>query len=196
MTTTIDDLLAEIAPREKVARILLRQDMLAEHARLDSELEAERALDATENRDPVAPGLANRLLELEAEIEAAKRDFRFRSIGKKAWADLLSEHPPTKDQAKANTRIDHNPETFPLAAIAASCVDPVMTVEQVDKLEQLLTIGQFETLWGACIDANIGGGVDRPKSLAAGLIARVSASFESSAMAMDAPSRGQSSSAE
>lgn len=174
--TTVDDLLAEITAREKTVRILLRQDLLAEHARLDGELVEALNVDARENRDPQGPALAKRLVEFEAEIESAKREFRFRSIGKRAWADLLAKHPPTREQAKTNIRLDHNPETFPLVAIEASCVEPVMTLEQVAKLEDALNLFQFEMLWGACLDANVGGDAS-PKSLVAGPIARVNAEF-------------------
>lgn len=194
--TTIDDLLAEVTAREKTVKILLRQDMLIEHERLDAELVAELHADNEENRDPLGPALAERLVEFEAEIEAAKRPFRFRAIGKRAWADLLAEHPPTKEQlAATNGRIDHNPETLPIVAIAASCVDPPMTVEQVGKLEQALNLAQFEKLWAGCLDANVGS-ADSPKSFAAGPIARVSAALGRSAMGMDGPSLALSSSDE
>lgn len=158
-------------------RVLLRQDMLAEHARMDAELMAELAIDQRENRDPVGPGLAKRLVAYEAEIEAAKRAFTFRAIGKRAWADLLAKHPPTKEQMKLNSRMDHNPLTFPVLAVAASCVDPVMSVEQVTALESALNISVFDQLWMACVEANVGGG-DSPKSLVAGPIAQVSAELE------------------
>jgi hypothetical protein len=172
--TTIDDLLAEITAREKTVKVLLRQDLLAEHARLDAELVETLNVDAQENRDPLGPALAERLVELEAEIEAAKRPFRFKAVGKRAWADLLAQHPPTKDQARDHPRLDHNPETLPAAAIAATCVDPVITPEQAAQLEQALNLTQFEVLWAACLEVNVGGG-DSPKSLAAGSIARASA---------------------
>lgn len=175
--TSIDDLLAEITAREKTVKILLDQRLLAEHERLDAELLAATKLDDEENRDPVGPGLAQKLVEFEAAIEAAKREFRFRAVGKKAWADLLALHPPTKEQTAANARIDHNPETFPGAAIAASCVDPVMTVEQVGRLEEALNLAQFDKLWAACLEANVGA-FDSPKSLVAPLIVRMSDVFE------------------
>lgn len=190
--TTIDDLLAEIAPREKTVRILLRQDLLTEHARLDAELIKELKLDEIENRDPVGPDLARRLVEFEDEIEAAKRAFRFRAIGKKAWADLLALHPPTKDQKNANGRLDHNPETFPVAAIAASCAEPVLTVEQVAQLEQAMNLAQFELLWAGCLDVNVGGGADNPKSLVAGPIARARFELERSATGIHEPSPDRS----
>lgn len=204
--TTIDDLLAEITAREKTVKILLRQDMLAEHARLDAELVEVLNTDAEENRDPLGPALAQRLVDYEEEIEAAKRAFLFRAVGKKPWADLLAQHPPTKEQTNAvkeqtggRGHLDHNPETFPIAAITASCIDVdglgKPSEEQVTKLVEKMTIGQFDKLWAACLDANVGG-FDSPKSPAAGPIARVSAALERSAMGMDEPSLARSSSAE
>lgn len=178
--TTIDDLLAEIQPRTSVARVLLRQDLVEQHAALDAELNAAMIADKHENRTPVAPGLARQLAELEAEIEEAKRSFHFKALGTRAWKKLIGEHPPTKEQLKAIKGVDHNPETFPIAAIAASCTSPVMTAGQVADLEERLNQTQFNQLWEACLDANVGGGRD-PKSLTAGLILRTSAHSASTA---------------
>lgn len=171
----IADILAEAEnpayTRVVVARILLRQDLLAEHEELEADLAAALQGDLRENRSPTAPVISARIVELEAEIEAAKREFRFRSIGHRAWADLMADHPPTKDQLKSFPRIDHNPETFPVAAIAASCVDPVMTVADATTLERVLNDTQFNVLLVKCVEANTGG-VDTPKSAAASGIAR------------------------
>lgn len=175
--TTIDDLLAEVTAREKTVKVLLDQRLLADHERLEAELLEARLVDDQENRDPVAPGLAEALIEFEEQIRAKRRAFRFRSIGKKPWADLLSLHPPTKEQLNVNARLDHNPETFPVAAIAASCVEPLMTVEQVGQLELAMNLAGFDKLWSACLDVNVGGGGDAPKSLVAGLIVQVSAGY-------------------
>jgi hypothetical protein len=130
---------------------------------------------------------------LEAEIDAAKVEFRFQSIGHRAWADLMAAHPPTKEQLKAFNRIDHNPETFPLAAIAASCVEPAMTVDDVGRLERALNDTQFNLLLVRCVEANTGG-IDTPKSAAAGMIRRVNG--QSVNTAVPAASPGQSSLAE
>lgn len=193
--TSIDDLLAEAVAREKSVKILLRQDLLGEHERLEAELQAELELDMRENRDPLGPVLAARLLDFEAEIEAARREFRFRAVGKRPWADLLAAHPPTKEQLQKMARLDHNPETLPTAAVAASCIDPVMTVEQVAQLEQVLNFAQFERLWECCLDVNVaGGGGAVPKSLIAGPIARANA--ELGITAANGVSRGRPSSDE
>jgi hypothetical protein len=172
--TTVEDLLAEITARTATARVLLRQDLVVHHARLEAELQTATDQDGWENRDAVAPSIAAKILELQTEIEAARRPFQFWAIGQRKWADLLAEHPPTKDQRRDAPRLDHNPVTFPAAAIAASLIEPVATLEQVQQLEERLDVSQWNLLWSACLDANVGN-ASVPKSLAAGVIARVNA---------------------
>lgn len=179
--------------RLATAKVLLRQDLVARHHELDVELAVAIARDATTNERDQAPAISQQLVELQDEMEAAKVEFRFRAIGKRAWADLLAKHPPTKvqvQQAKDNktSAWDHNPETFPIAAIAASCIAPEGVDEDaVRRLEAVLTDSQFTVLWRAAVDANLGG-VEVPKSLAAGAILRVSERSASSASAAAAPS--------
>ncbi|MCB0966278.1 MAG: hypothetical protein KDB37_05535 [Ilumatobacter sp.] len=195
--TSIDDVLAVAeAPGHQAtatARILLRQDLVAEHARLDAELQQAIADDARLNRNPVAPGLARQIEELEGRLEGERTEFLFRSIGKRAWADLLAAHPPTKRQVERNKGLDHNPDTFPAAAIAASCVSPEMTLDQVRRLEQALNNSQFDALWARCLEANLGG-VALPKSLTVGMIRR--ANVPSATTAASEASPGASSSGE
>lgn len=174
---TLEEILAEAENpayvRVTSARILLRQDLLALHEELDAELNAAVKLDASMNREPLAPILAKRVEELEAEMEEARVTFKFRALGRRKWADLLRKHPPTKDQLRQNDQVDHNPETFPIAALAASSHGPVMDEDAVRRLEARITDSQFTLLWVKCVEANVGG-MESPKSLAAGVILRVS----------------------
>lgn len=174
MGLTVDDLLAEIAPREAVARVLLRQDLVAQHTALDARLQEAIADDARLNRDPLAHDIAAEIVALEAEMDAARRPFKFRAVGQRKWADLLAANPPTAAQRKDNPRLDHNPVTFPIAAIAASCVDPVLTEAQVYLFEERLDVAQWALLLGACFEANMGAG-NLPKSGLAGAIAHTNA---------------------
>ena len=185
--------------RTATARVLLRQDLVARHSQLETELTVARANDYTTNDPDRAPAIAQQIADLEAEMQAETVEFKFAAIGKKAWADLLAANPPTKEQladelsrAKASGTkprlLDMNPETFPIAAIAASCKQPAGVDEAaVKRLEAALTDAQFTALWMACIEANIGGG-DVPKSLAAGQILRVNGQSATSVSAAAATS--------
>jgi len=67
-----------------------------------------------------------------------------RSIGRGAWEKLKEAHPPTEAQkAKLAAQVKEgeeapvltfNPDTFPVAALAASCESPKMTVEQAQAI--------------------------------------------------------------
>ncbi len=176
MPDSLDEILAQAEDpayvRVATAKVLLRQDLVARHRELEAELAQAIARDASTNDPDRAPDISQQIVDLQAEMDAALVEFRFRNVGKKAWADLLAEHPPTKEQ-RDQLKTDHNPETFPIAAMAASCTEPAgMTVEAVRRLEAALTDSQFTSLWRACIDANLGG-VEVPKSLAAGRILQV-----------------------
>lgn len=164
--------------RVAVARILLRKDLLDAHEALEGELSQAIADDRITNREPVAPEVARRLRALEDEIEATKVPFKFRQVGHKAWADLMARHPPTRKQLEQTKGLDHNPATFPVAALAASCVEPEMTEDHVRRLEAAIDESQFATLWGTCLKVNVGAG-DSPNSQAAGVILRLSGAFES-----------------
>lgn len=162
--SSFDEILAAAKPREAVAKILLNQDLLDQHAELDAQL-----AEAVSSGADVAAStdLARQIGEIEASIEAAKVPFRFVAIGYRRWMDLLRDHPPTKK----HTGVDHNPETFPFAAVAASCADPVMTVEQVHQLVEPFSLVQWEGLWHTCLLVNRGGD-QAPKSLMAGGLIR------------------------
>lgn len=146
------------------------QALRNEHAELDALLPT--LISDTIDDHPERLATAERLTEIEAEMESSLIEFRFRSIGHRAWADLLRDHPPTKAQLQLDRTLDHNPETFPTAAVSASCIEPVMTVAEVERLEAsaLIDVRAWSEIWKACIAANVASA--NPKSQAAGWMLR------------------------
>lgn len=173
MTRSIDEILA-VAEDPAYVRVVtarvpfIRQELRDEHAELARLLPTLVSDDI--NDHPQRQSTAERLAAIEAEIEANTVEFRFRSIGIQAWADLLGKHPPTRAQQAGGRRLDHNEVTFPPAAIAASCVEPVMTVDDVKRLRQseAFDVDAWSRLWDACVRANVAEPV--PKAPLAGLI--------------------------
>ncbi len=173
---SIDDILAAAADpshgREAVARILLRQDLRARHAELDAELSKEMAeYDADITKPEHVHDLAARVAAVEDEMAAAEIVFRFRAMRYVDWMQLIAAHPPTKQQRTENQYLDHNPDTFQPEALAASCVDPVMSVEQAVAMRDALPFDLYTVLWGTCASVSRGGDA-LPKSRVAGLILR------------------------
>lgn len=81
--------------------------------------------------------------ETQAELDAASAALKestvtmvFRSIGRKAYEKLVSEHPPTDEQI-AEAEKDNEPkpayniDTFAPALVLKSCVEPKMTEDEV-----------------------------------------------------------------
>lgn len=65
--------------------------------------------------------------------------FKFRSIGRKRFDDLIFEHPPTEAQIKkakenGSGEANWNEDTFPIALIHACLVDPKMEEHEVKDL--------------------------------------------------------------
>jgi hypothetical protein len=171
--TTIEDILAKAEDpayhRVVTARIpLVAQALRDEHAELDALLPT--LTSDTIDAHPKREATAQRLVEIEEEIADSTIEFRFQAIGHRAWADLLRAHPPTKAQREADKLIDYNPEMFPYEAIAASCADPKMTVEDVRRFEASPStdVQAWMELWSSCISANVV--ATAPKSLAASIL--------------------------
>ena len=171
---TWDRIEAESTPPEVSVSICVRGDLVAEHDRLDGELRRVRDEDDRENRPPQAPQIAQQIQDLEEQIRAAEVEFTFRAIGRKALTDLEATHPATAEQQDAQedgTRLTWNPETYPPALVAASCVAPAgITLARAQHAYETWSTGQWSKLWRACLTANLGSTDPGPKSVLASVI--------------------------
>lgn len=181
-SSDIDRLLADLDDPAfvRVTRIsipIAPQELVDRLDALDAELQAEIA--SGNGINSRVPLLDRQIKDLDTELQPYMREFVFKSLGHKAWADLLAKHPPTAAQVKANKRAEFNENTFPAAAIAATCTSPAMTVEQAEILQahENVTDAQFRMLFSHAVAAQQGG-LNRPKSGTASLYRRMSEAFE------------------
>ncbi len=152
------DLAAEHTPRTDSVRVCMRGDLVAEIARLEQQMARQQVADERTNTPDLAPEIARRILDLQAEAAAHEREFVFTAIGQRAWSALLADHPPTDEQRKAGA--DHNPETFPYEAVAASCTSVAGgTGQDVRRLADRLSLGDWTRIWNCCLAVNLGGTV-------------------------------------
>lgn len=130
---------AEFTPNEMTA-------MVCSDGKLTADIErAELELASLGEDDPSRPELARRIVAMVEELRTKERPFLFRAVGDLAWSDLLAEHAPGED----DVAYGYNPKTFPQAAVAASCVAPVLTYEQAEWLRSTLAPAQWRRLWAA-----------------------------------------------
>lgn len=163
---TFEELKAQFTERTTVAEVLLDQQHFERHAELDRELAKALQEDEQYNRDPLAPDIRRRLEELEAEAEANVARFVFRGIGNGAWIKLQVRYPPSKQDRAAGFEFD--PAGFCAAAVAASCVDPELSVADATWLFENLPDAEWSKVWRATLTVNLGES-NRPKSLLATL---------------------------
>lgn len=181
--TDIKAVLTKAQPRQETARLCLRGDLIHQHKQLVAELTEAERLDEMSNEPDLAPEIAQQIVDLEAEIRAEETEFTFRSIGRRAWSDLMAKYPPSKAEQRIGAEFN---EDFIAAAVAASCVDPAMTDEEARQLEELVTVGQWSELWQACVLAN-GGTGSVGESKAASRVLASSKPSSTSAIGMESP---------
>lgn len=172
----VDELLERLQPRRSTVLLCLDRGLVQEHAEVENQLKQVvqgRGTDLESGQDLLAEQLADRLVELETRLGENQVEFVFESVGARRWADLLAEHPPTKDQRMAIPNVEFNPDTFPAAVVALSACEPKLSLAQARALESQLTVTEWSLLWGAALEANIGGDAV-PKSILAGSIRRQS----------------------
>lgn len=121
MTLSIDDLIATAQPRTLEVRVCARGDLVARHAELVAELEAATHVTGSIGGNPDLRRIADEIAAVEAEQEASTATITLRSVSRRRWMDLLAAHPPRPEDIER--KLDHNPVTFPVAAVAACCDD-------------------------------------------------------------------------
>lgn len=119
------DHLRKKAPVQKTISVILSDAEMEQH---DLCLRAyERLILSNEPEEEAVARAKAALDEAKAALDDVTVEMTFRSIGRKAYDALVLEHPP-RDEDKEHD-YQYNPETFTPALIAASCIEPRMTLD-------------------------------------------------------------------
>ncbi|MFC4006644.1 hypothetical protein ACFOY2_05390 [Nonomuraea purpurea] len=145
---------------EKSVPLCLAGDLQAEFEELERQLQIERtrpdkpgATMAASGRSPAETELAQRIEALRERMQADTTVFRLRALPKKKWSDLVAAHKP-RPEDKENG-LDYNGDTLPVALVAACCVDPQMSVPEVEELvDEVLSQGQWDELYSGAFFLN------------------------------------------
>ena len=141
--TTFDHLRSRMKPIFKTVRLPLDSEIAdafeeskgeVERMKIRAEYKPEDRKVQAEYEDALAKLAEAKALMLENSVE-----FKFRSIGRKRFDDLIFEHPPTEAQIKkakenGSGEANWNEDTFPIALIHACLVDPKMEEHEVKDL--------------------------------------------------------------
>lgn len=146
----LDELIATASPRTQTVQVCARGDLVARHEELVEQLGATAGTGSLGGNSD-AHRISEEIVAVEEAMDASTLSITLRSVSRKVWADLLAKHPPGREHKGQ----DHNPETFPPAALAACAVEPPITVEQATKLADTLPTGEWNKLWLAMIGLNV-----------------------------------------
>lgn len=154
MSQSIDEILAGAVAARRTVLVCFRGDLIEELEQAAAEWDA--AVKADQG-NAAANGLAGpaalaRFRDAVAAADASRVPFTVTDIGG-AWGKLAREHPPTLEDTLEGWKWD--PDLFPPAALAACCLDPVMTVEQATGVAEKLRDGEWAKLYGAVLALNV-----------------------------------------
>lgn len=146
----IDEILAGARLPERTVRICLRGDLQAELERVEAE------------EQDMAPSLAGSAApRIRAAMADATITITLRALPRREWTQLVAQYPPRRDVAGDQTLGVDEQEFFP-PLLRRSVVDPQLTSEQWDHLEQALTSRQWDHLVTAAWRLNRGDIVPLP----------------------------------
>lgn len=143
--TKYADIKARKTSTRRTVKVVMDGEVVSRIDALKDRIKAEERIDRRENRDPVAPGLKRELDALYDQARASEVTFTFRSVGRARFDKLVAEHPATAEQRKqvkemtAERGMPFDPpkwnlDTFPPAIVAASAVDPELTLAEAQEL--------------------------------------------------------------
>lgn len=145
MTFDVDAFLDEREAHTASCRIVRKNHLADEIARLEDEVVLARRLDESENRAPQAPKIAKQIEALRQDMEASSVEFVFEEIPAHIFDALVNEVPPSKDDKAEGAA--WSPDKFPPLLLAAASKEPKLDREQARKLWRGLPKGEQNKLW-------------------------------------------------
>lgn len=149
----IDDLIATAQPRTEEVQICARGDLVDAHRAAVEALHAAQQADDSLSGSAEVHEAAERVAAVEAEQEAATTTFVVSAVSRRKWADLVAEYPPSKEQRRAGHAWD--PQRFAIGMVALCVVDPPLTLDQAERLADVLHIAEWNKLETAAVRLNL-----------------------------------------
>ena len=158
-----DDIKKKASLPTRVVSLCLAGDLVEEATRLERQLAELKP--ATNLEGSGRQGIVDQLEAVRELMVDATVDFKFRAIGARTWGLFYSGAPARKDN---ESNEDWEPRNFTWQAdmVSRSCIDPVMTAEQVGDLVDEIHARSWAELANAAFMVNMGG-IDIPNSVAA-----------------------------
>jgi len=148
-------LLAGFRPAQRSVQLCMRRDLASQMQVLQRQLiEAEAFEKVSGSLDGGrAVELARQVEALHEEMAAQSIEVVIRAVPRRQWTALLAEHPPREGNER-DARMGIDEDGFFDAALRACVVAPAFDDEDWERLDEVLTVGQWEILTNAVWAAN------------------------------------------
>jgi hypothetical protein len=166
---SFDDILKRASLATDTVPLCLAGDLLEQLGQLERQLADAKPATSLEDTSPKR-AIAERIVELQAEMREATVDFHLRAMPSRKWSIFYNERP---ERAEGESAEDWESRYFPWQAqlVSRTCVDPEMTVDQVVELADQLHFHAWAILSGRAYILNMGE-VDVPNSDAASVLSQ------------------------
>lgn len=165
MSLDFDSVKKKASRRTDTVRLCLAGELVEEYERLERELANLKP--ATSLGDaPDKQGLIGQLEAIRVDMADATVEFKLRALPPRPWA-LFYAAAPTRKEGESDEAWEPRNFAWQADMVSRTCYDPVMTVEQVEELVELLPNARsWLQLTNAAFLLNVGG-IDLPNFVAA-----------------------------
>jgi len=152
---TIDEILASARRPEDTVPICLRGDLNSRYLDLERRLPHAATAPSNLGERAEASVITEQMAELAEQMADSEVAFSLRALPPRQWLRFHATYPV---KGKDETDDDYSDRLYEWGckAVAMTCVEPVMTPEQVDELVPLLSTQQWMSLQNRSIMLNTG----------------------------------------
>jgi hypothetical protein len=169
----IEAILADVEAPEGSVTLCLRASLVAEYEELAEQLERLTSNPINLAGDSAGGDIAKRMEQLHDEMVEHEQVFRLRAVTPRGeWRRLLGKRPVKTAEIDDDEHADAA-HAWLCTVVARSAIDPAMTPEQVERLADKLSEGQWAKLAGKAWNVN-DDAAGIPFSVAASVLSRSS----------------------
>lgn len=148
MSEDINALLGAASLPERKVPVCLRGDLQAEIDELERQLREQYQNPQTMADRGDRRRLAEQIETVREQMRSSIITFRLRGLNRRRYSDLLAAHPPRRDNDE-DKALGYNSDSFWPALIRACLVEPNLSDEQWERLDDQLSSAQFDLLLNA-----------------------------------------------
>lgn len=184
----IESIIDEAEPAETAVTICVKGSLKAEYERLETQLDVRETVTNLAG-DGRRAEIAERMVELREQMKTYERVFIMRAVTpRRAWRNLQAKRPVKTPDMDDEAYLDlYHP--WVCSVVAASALDPAMKPEQVERLADKLSDGDWSKLANAAWKVNDSSS-EIPFSVAASVFSRSSGGKSKQPEPSDNPAHG------